>query len=61
MTNNINKLKDLILELPEVKSIEHLKSVESAVTTTWGAQAWDHHKLSRDVFKIWLMDVLSQI
>ena len=48
MTNNINKLKDLILELPEVKSIEHLKSVESAVTTSWGEEVWDHHKLSRD-------------
>ena len=43
MTNNINKLKDLILELPEVKSIEHLKSVESAVTTSWGEEVWDHH------------------
>ena len=46
--DNINKLKDMLLELPEIKSAEHIKSVESAVTTAWGEEVWDHYKLSRD-------------
>ena len=31
MMDNINKLKNMLLELPEIKSAEHIKSVESAV------------------------------
>ena len=46
--DNISKLKDMLLELPEIKSAQHIKSVESAVTTAWGEEAWDHQKLSRD-------------
>ena len=46
--DNINKLKDMLLELPEVKSDKHTKSVESAVTTAWGEEVWDNYKLSRD-------------
>ena len=46
--DNINKLKDMLLELPEVKSAKHTKSVESAVTTAWGEEVWDNYKLSRD-------------
>ena len=38
--DNINKLKDMLLELPEVKSAKHTKSVESAVTTAWGEECW---------------------
>ncbi len=45
---DIKKLKELLLELPEIKSVEHVKSVESAVTTAWGEEVWDHYKLSRD-------------
>ena len=48
MTDNINRLKDLLLDLPEIKCAEHFKSVESAVTTAWGEEVWDHQKLSRD-------------
>ena len=46
--NNISKLKDLLLELKEVSQAEYIKSVESAVTTAWGEEVWDHDKLSRD-------------
>ncbi len=48
MMDNISKLKDMLLELPEIKSAQHIKSVESAVTTAWGEEAWDNQKLSRD-------------
>ena len=46
--NNISKLKDLLLELKEINQAEYIKSVESAVTTAWGEEVWDHDKLSRD-------------
>ena len=49
--DNINKLKDMLKELTEVKSAEHIKSVESAVTTAWGEEIWDHEKLSRDTLQ----------
>ena len=48
MTDSINRLKDLLLDLPEIKCAEHVKSVPSAVTTAWGEEVWDHSKLSRD-------------
>ena len=48
MTDSINRLKDLLLDLPEIKCAEHVKSVPSAVTTAWGEEVWDHQKLSRD-------------
>ena len=51
MMDNINKLKNMLLELPEIKSAEHIKSVESAVTTAWGEEIWDHEKLSRDTWQ----------
>ena len=35
MTDSINRLKDLLLDLPEIKCAEHVKSVPSAVTTAW--------------------------
>ena len=46
--NNISKLKDLLLDLKEINNVEYIKSVESAVTTSWGEEVWDHDKLSRD-------------
>ena len=42
MTDSINRLKDLLLDLPEIKCAEHVKSVPSAVTTAWGEEVWDH-------------------
>ena len=33
MTDNINRLKDLLLDLPEIKCAEHFKSVESSTNT----------------------------
>ena len=42
--DNIKKLKDIILELNEVTEAEHIKSIESSVTTSWGEEIWDHEK-----------------
>ena len=49
--NNIKKLKDIILELKEVSEVEHIKSIESSVTTSWGEELWDHEKISRDILQ----------
>ena len=49
--DNTTKLKNMLKELTEVKSAEHIKSVESAVTTAWGEEIWDHEKLSRDTLQ----------
>ena len=48
---DINKLKELLLELPEVKSAEHIKSVESAVTTAWSEEIWSHEMIARDTLQ----------
>ena len=47
--DNIKKLKDIILELNEVTEAEHIKSITSSVTTSWGEEIWDHEKISRDI------------
>ena len=32
---DVNKLKEILLELEEIKNVQFLKSVPSAVTTSW--------------------------
>ena len=49
--SNIKKLKELILELPEIKSAKHIKSVESAVTTAWSEEIWNHDMIARDTLQ----------
>ncbi len=49
--DNIKKLKDIILELNEVTEAQHIKSIESSVTTSWGEEIWDHEKISRDILQ----------
>ena len=49
--DNINKLKNMLLELTEVKSAEHIKSVESAVTTAWSEEIWSHDMIARDTLQ----------
>ena len=49
--DNIKKLKDIILELNEVTEAEHIKSITSSVTTSWGEEIWDHEKISRDILQ----------
>ena len=49
--DNIKKLKDIILELNEVDEAEHVKSITSSVTTSWGEEVWDHEKISRDILQ----------
>ena len=49
--SNIKKLKELLLELPEIKSAKHIKSVESAVTTAWSEEIWNHDMIARDTLQ----------
>ena len=49
--DNVKKLKNIILELKEVTEAEHIKSIESSVTTSWGEEIWDHEKISRDILQ----------
>ena len=37
--DNIKKLKGIILELNEVTEAEHIKSITSSVTTSWGKKS----------------------
>ena len=48
---NIKKLRDMLLELSEVKSAEHIKSVESAVTTAWSEEIWTPEMIARDTLQ----------
>ncbi len=36
----IEKCKNLLLELPNVKKVKHVESKVSNITTNWSAQAW---------------------
>ena len=45
---DINKLKEILLELEEIKNVEFLKSVPSAVTTSWSEEIWTEDMIARD-------------
>ena len=45
---DIKKLRELLLELPEIKSAEHIKSVGSAATNQWGEVIWSEEMIARD-------------
>ena len=45
---DINKFKDLLLEVPEITSVEHINSVPSAITTSWSEEIWTEDMLARD-------------
>ena len=48
---DINKFKDLLLEVPEIKSAEHINSVPSAITTSWSEEIWTEDMISRDTLQ----------
>ena len=48
---DIKKFKDLLLEVPEIKSAEHIKSVPSAITTSWSEEIWTEEMISRDTLQ----------
>ena len=48
---DIKKLKELLLELPEVKFVEHIKSMESAATNQWGEVIWSEEMIARDALQ----------
>ena len=45
----IEKYKNMLLDLPSVKKVEHLESKTSNITTSWGAQPWCELMISRDI------------
>ena len=51
MTNNkvIEKCKNLLLDLPNVKEAEHVESKVSNITTAWSHKAWSPEQIARDI------------
>ena len=45
----IEKYKNILLDLPRVKKVEHVESKTSNITTSWGAQPWCELMISRDI------------
>ena len=48
---DIKKFRDLLLEVPEITSAEHVKSVPSAITTNWSEEIWTEDMISRDTLQ----------
>ena len=48
---DLKKLEELLLELPEIQSAQHIKSVESSVTTGWSSEIWSDEMISRDILQ----------
>ena len=46
-----NKLKELLLELPQINFAKHIKSVESAITMQWGAVPWNEKQICIDILQ----------
>ena len=51
MTKSVDKYQELLEELPFIKSVKHIKSAESSVTTSWGAEPWTEDMISRDILQ----------
>ena len=49
--NDIKKFKELLLEVPEITSAEHINSVPSAITTSWSEEIWTEDMISRDTLQ----------
>ena len=45
----IEKYKNMLLDLPSVKKVEHVESKTSNITTSWGAEPWCELMISRDI------------
>ena len=48
---DIKKFKDLLLEVPEITSAEHINSVPSAITTSWSEEIWTEDMIARDTLQ----------
>lgn len=51
MTKSVDKYQELLEELPFIKSVKHIKSAESSVTTSWGAEPWTEDMIARDILQ----------
>jgi hypothetical protein len=47
----IDQYKELLLEIEGINKAEHIKTMESAVSTAWGAEPWDEMMISRDILQ----------
>ena len=39
------------MEIEGINKAEHIKTMESAVSTAWGAEPWDEMMISRDILQ----------
>ena len=46
--DKIKKYTEMLMELPQITTAKHLKSVESAITTSWGKDPWTEKQISVD-------------
>jgi len=46
--DKIKKYTEMLLELPQITTAKHLKSVESAITTSWGKDPWTEKQITVD-------------
>ncbi len=47
----IEQYKDLLLEIDGISKATYLKSMESAVTNSWGSEPWTEEQISRDILQ----------
>ena len=55
-SKNIEKFKNLLLEVPGINDAEYVNTLQSSVTTSWGV-AWNADYIARDVYKISEMQI----
>ena len=46
--DKIKKYTEMLMELPQITTAKHLKSVESAITTSWGKDPWTEKQIVVD-------------
>ncbi len=48
---DIKKIKELLFDVKEIKEAEHIKSVPSAITTSWSEEIWTEDMIARDALQ----------
>ena len=43
--------KDLLLDIDGISKVDYVKSMESAVTNSWGSEPWTEEQISRDILQ----------
>ena len=47
----IEQYKDLLLDIDGISKVDYVKSMESAVTNSWGSEPWTEEQISRDILQ----------